>query len=84
MTIYFQDSWLEDSSFSPWLQKGPDKKTAKRKKYQVCFNLSIMEKRALKSHMDGKKHVTKAKGVSYFFQSECQENGHYHLENYLL
>ena len=37
MTTYFQDSWLEDPSFSFWLQKAPDKKTAKCKKCLVVF-----------------------------------------------
>ena len=69
MSTYFKDCWLEDPILSSWLEKGPDKKSAKCKKCHVSFTLSNMGKRSLESHMRGKKHITKSKSASSFFQA---------------
>ena len=69
MTTKFKDCWLEDPLFSPWLEKAADKKSAKCKKCQVSFNLSTMGKRALQSHMQGKKHIANSKPASCFFHA---------------
>ena len=67
MSTYFKDCWL-DPLLSSWLEKGPDK-SAKCKKCHVSFTLSNMGKRSLESHMQGKKHITKSKSASSFFQA---------------
>ena len=83
MTAYFRGSWLEDPSFSFWLQKGPNKKTAKRKKCQVCFSLFNMGKRALKNHMNGKKrHNINSISVSCFFQKLPVKEKKYECHKY--
>ena len=68
MATYFKKEWLSDSLFEKWLVKGADKKSAKCKICQVQFNLSNMGRRAVTSHMEGKKHVQKSKPVSCFFK----------------
>ena len=55
MATYFKEEWLSDPLFEKWLVKGAYKKPAKCKTCQVQFNLSNMGRRAVTSHMEGKK-----------------------------
>ena len=68
MATYFKEEWLSDPLFEKWLVIGKDKKSAKCKICQVQLNLSNMGRRAVISHMDGKKHVQKSKPVSCYFK----------------
>ena len=68
MATYFKEEWLSNSLFKKRLVKGADKKSAKYKTCEVQFNLSNMGRRAMTSHMEGKKHVQKSKPASCFFK----------------
>ena len=68
MVTYFKEEWLSDPLFEKWLVKGADKNSANCKTCQVQFNLLNMGRRAVTSHIEGKKHVQKSKQLSCFFR----------------
>lgn len=57
---FFQDDWLSDPCFNSWLLEVPrNNKYAKCKLCNKTFELSNMGRRAVSSHMDGRKHQKK-------------------------
>ena len=69
MATYFKEEWLSDPLFEKWLVKGADKKSAKCKTCQVQFNLSNMGRRAVTSHMEGKKTRSEIKASILLLQA---------------
>ena len=58
-TCHFQETWVSNERFSPWVQKG---KTSSMAHCKVCnkdIDISTMGKTALVSHSKGIKHKTK-------------------------
>ena len=56
MSTYFKDCWLEDPLLSSWLEKGPDKKSAKCKKCHVFHTIEHGQKVSGKPYVREKAH----------------------------
>ena len=60
----FSDLWLNDDRYRLWLLRGPDKHKAKCRYCLKVFDIGNMGESALKSHMEGKKHIALLKNAS--------------------
>ena len=61
---YFQDIWLQQTDFKPWLIRGPSSTSAMCKICSQTISLSNMGKGAVESHHKGKKHQDRLKELA--------------------
>lgn len=62
--IYFQDIWLQQKDFIPWLAKSQSSTSATCKICSQTISLSNMGKRAVESHHKGEKHQDRLKELT--------------------